>query len=117
MKFIAPAGRERSGGIRNTNQKGIQNWISASCAGKDQVLIEWSHEQPRVGSPEDSVGFLHIICNPDTWLRFTVGNKAVVQIAAHAEIKCPIAGADCVLYIHGKQLYVSTAPEWKQVAA
>jgi hypothetical protein len=48
VEFIAPAWTEGSGRISGTDKKRIQHWIGTSNAGKDQVLVEWGLQYPRI---------------------------------------------------------------------
>src|SRR3981081_2135242 len=106
MKFIAPAGAERSDRICRTDQKRVQHRVCASGAGKDQVFIEWGFQYARIRNAKDGVRPLHVISNAEAGFGFLVRREAVVQIAAQAQIHGPISLGDCVLHVEGEQLNV-----------
>src|ERR1700716_1056409 len=111
VKFIAPAGAERSDRICRTDQKRVQHRISASGAGKDQVLIEGGFQQTRIGNAKDCVRLLHIVGDSEARLGFFVRREAVVQVAAQTQIHGPISLGDCVLHVEGEKLNVSVPVE------
>src|SRR3981081_1380633 len=113
VKFIAPAGAERSDRICRTDQKRVQHRIGASGAGKDQIFVERCFQQARIGNAKDGVRLLYVVGDSEARLSFFMRRQAVVQIAAQAQIHGPISLRDCVLYVDREQLNIRVPVERK----
>src|ERR1700745_1509034 len=94
VKLIPPARTHRSRARCRATKKRIQDGITASGAGDDQIFVERCFEQSRIGNAEDRAARL-----------------GVVEVSTQTKIECPVSFRDLVLGVQRQFLYVGVTLE------
>ena len=86
VKFVAPAGTQRSKVRSAASQKRIEHHIGTTDTGDDQVLIEWCLEKSRIRSAKYCIGLLDVVRDPHARFRFLMRCKSVIEVSTQAKI-------------------------------
>ena len=113
MKFVTPAGGERSWIRSRTTQKGIQDGIVTSHAGEHEVLIKWSLQHPGIGNAKYRIAWLDVVGDAKAGLALAMSYQTVIKISTETEIKRPISFGDDVAYIQCEFFHVGVTTECK----
>src|SRR6202042_1425490 len=99
VELVAKAWLQRALHAGRAGEQGRQYLIGATFAGKYKILVERRLQRPGIGHAQHRIGALDAVRNSQTRFCLRGAGQPVVDIAAYAEIKEPVAGLDRVLDI------------------
>src|SRR5215471_20357848 len=110
MKLIALARRNWSG--RPTENR-VNEWI-LHLTGENQVFVERSLHNSRIGGAEDGAGGFDVVSKAQAGFQLGIAGEAAVEIGAHACVDGPVALGNGVLDEHRSLPDVAFAIEGEQ---
>src|SRR5215472_8000257 len=92
---------------------GGEKRIKASSVRKNQVFIERRFQRSRIGGTQDGVRLLNVVSDSKAGLSLSGHGESVVEIAADAQVECPVPYADRILNVKRHFLHVGVPVEAK----
>src|ERR1700739_373511 len=120
VEFVAPSGAERIGDAGKPLKGGLQgvyNRIVAAAAGQNKILVERSFHGARIGNTQNGIRWFDVVSDSQAGLRLALHGQSVVEIAAYAQIKCPVSFGDGVLNVEGRLLHIRVPAKEMGLAA
>ena len=119
VELIARAGlqgrRQARIALSNRHDR-IDRGVAAPGARQNQVFVEWRFHGPGIRNPQDAIGWLDIVGNPEARLHRAGLGDAVVRLAADPQVESPVLPGISVLGKQGQLLDIGVAIEGVQAA-